>query len=228
MTEDERAAWDRLNAYVDGELPRDEQAAMEERAARDPLLGLQIAGLRQLKREVRRARHSRRPLAAAIAVSLLFGAGLTGYLLASGAGRDRSSLTTLAELAEASPKANSARSGLAVPDLGSAGFRLVSAIAGVGGPDGVGLVYQGPFGCRVALAIVDADADADADGSSLRAGGGRTWKAGDRRYVLVAPRMDLVRFAKLAAAVEDLTRGIEGPDTRIALNESSTGTACRA
>lgn len=219
MTEDERAAWDRLNAFVDGELPRDEQAAMEERSTRDPLLGLQIAGLRQLKREVRRARHSHRPLAATTAVSLLFGAGLAGYLLAAGTGRDRSSLRTLAELAEAGPPAGS---GLAVPDLGSAGLRLVSAVAGVGGPGGVGLVYQGPFGCRVALAIVRAD------GSSATAGGGRTWRAGDRRYVLVAPRMDLVRFAKLAAAVEDLTRGIDGPATRVALSESSTGTACRA
>lgn len=227
MTEADRAAWDRLNAYVDGELPPDERSAMEERSARDPLLGLQIAGLRQLKREVRtasRSRRSSRSLVAATAAVLLLGTGLAGYLLGAGAGHDRISLTQLADLVDASATRSAGQNGFAaaVPDLEAAGFRLVSAVAGINGSDGFALVYQGPLGCRVGLAVLGSG------GSPTQGGGGRVWTVGGRSYVLLAPRMDPGRFARLAAAVEDLTRGIDGSATRVALGESSTGRACLA
>ena len=44
--------WERLNAYVDGELPPDEAAAIAEAIARDPALARQVATISSLKAAV--------------------------------------------------------------------------------------------------------------------------------------------------------------------------------
>ncbi len=97
---------------------------------------------------------------------------------------------------------------------------ITSAIGNT--PDGIGLVYQGLRGCRIGLAIfapgtrarVDTKADA------------RTWTVKGRGFALLGPGMEPDRFARLALAVEGITRGGDAATVRVALRDAAVGRPC--
>lgn len=235
MTPRDQTEWERLNAYVDGEASPEEREAMREKARRDPLVMLQIEGLRRLKRDIRSTgQRSSRPLPvrAALAVLTVLVAATVGAAIGiygSGQGQfggvspdDPSDPLAGALLATVPAESRSEGTRAEIPDLGPAGFRLMTVLAGMGRKGWTAFIYQGPHGCRVGLATLIRGA---APRSAL-GGGTRTWNVNDRAFVLLAPNMDRERFERLADAVEILSRSGESPATRVALSEVATGRPC--
>lgn len=236
MTPRDQTEWERLNAYVDGEASPEEREAMREKARRDPLVMLQIEGLRRIKRDIRSAgQRSSRPLPvrAALAVLTVLVAATVGAaigILGSGRGQfgggvspdDPSDPLAGALLATVPAESRMEGTRAEILDLGSAGFRLKTVLAGMGRKGWTGFIYQGPHGCRVGLATLIRGA---APRSAL-GGGTRTWNVNDRAFVLLAPNMDRERFERLADAVEILSRSGESAATRVALSEAATGRPC--
>lgn len=225
--------WERLNAFVDGEMPADERERLRTRARLDPLFAVQVAGLRHLKADLRaggrRSRMARRTqvaiaVAATCLASIVLGAAWIGRGSVSGMRADPTlAVATLADILAGGSNGEAPQAvSLAVFDLSPAGFRLLSVVA----PAGVGpiLVYEGLHGCRIGL--MTGAAAPTPQRLAARDMEARTWVAGTRRFTLVANRMDPDRFAHMADGLELLTRGGDADQVVMAFRLSNQGRRC--
>lgn len=228
MTESE-VSWQRLNAYVDGELSAREKAAMAEDIASDPSLARAVAVLQGIKAELaefpgsvpaRRRRGGRFSLpfvpwlsAACIALLVAGGAVLATQLTAP---ETPSLLAQHHAWAEASQDGEPQAQGAGVakaffgpqlPSLEPFGLRLDSAglISLADGEEALHAGYVGQRGCRISLFLLPPDAlpgDVALPAGILQASG----QAGSWRYRVLAQDMDGARFALIAAALDEQLR----------------------
>lgn len=228
MTQSE-VSWQRLNAYVDGELSAREKAAVAEEIAGDPSLARAVALLQGIKAELsefpgsapaRRRRGGRFPLPL---VPWLSAACLA--LLVAGGAIVASQLTTpetSALLAQHQEWADTAQPGGApapavgvaraffgpqLPSLEPFGLRLDSAglVSLADGEEALHAGYVGQRGCRISLFLLPPDSASDdlaLPAEILQASG----QAGSWRYRLLAQDMDSARFALIAAALDEQLR----------------------
>ena len=217
--------WVLLNAYADGELPREEAERMASRLAADPGLAAELERLRRLRRSlaVLRARPvaARRravpmaALAASVAGLLLLGWTMQegDPLLPDAAGvaaiHDRFSAEQYDVAGGALPvgEAGVAFSGIRAPDLSSSNLTLVAhRRVGPEGGEGVAWHYRGRRGCRITLVAGPPAAEA----ATLALA--RRWMVGEIPLALVAEGMDPDRFAAIAAFAEARTREAQESD----------------
>lgn len=250
---DEVISRETLNAYVDGELPRDEAARVARLAAQTPAVAAQIATLRELKAAVpeivperdirlpaRRGFPAGRLAVAAAAVMLLVGAALL-HLFPQAELEDAKWARLLESHHNAWAFARGADRAAFLPASGPAGLlplNLESARLtfvgyqeiSVAGRKVVRTGYEGTRGCRVSLFVYPAglalDQKAFADSLLVR-----KWEVRNQGFALMADGMAGARFEGLARAVEDALR--EGaqpdPDTRQRLAQARrTSPPCQA
>lgn len=229
--------WQRLNAFVDGEISDDERRHLRERLRVDPLFAVQVVGLRQLKADLRtsvRRRSSRYrwpTIVATAAAGVLLTVGIARFSDSTdpvGAGSTADVVSDLSTaLAAADDRVSfTTRSANVLPtlDLERAGFKLISFVPSprTGAPI---LIYEGAHGCRVGLAVA-------AGGTSLpelverRDLAARTWAVDGRSFTLFTRSMGPERFSHLVDAVELLTRGGNEDRVALAFRLSSQGRSC--
>lgn len=249
MTESE-VSWQRLNAYVDGELSAREKAAVAEEIAGDPSLARAVAILQSLKAELsefpgsapaRRRRGGRFALpvvpwltAACLALLVAGGAMLAGQLTTP---------ETSPLLAQHQEWADTARPGGApAPEMGVAkaffapqlpslepfGLRLDRAglVSLADGEEALHAGYVGQRGCRISLFLLPPDSASDhlaLPAEILQASG----QAGSWRYRLLAQDMDSARFALIAAALDEQLRLVAplSEESRLAFEDNPAARA---
>ena len=249
MTESE-VSWQRLNAYVDGELSAREKAAVAEEIADDPSLAHAVAILQSLKAELsefpgsapaRRRRGGR----FALPVVPWLTAACLALLVAGGA-----VLATQLTMPETSPLlaqhqewADTAWPGGApAPEIGVAkaffapqlpllepfGLRLDRAglVSLADGEEALHAGYVGQRGCRISLFLLPPDSTSDHLGlpaEILQASG----QAGSWRYRLLAQDMDSARFALIAAALDEQLRLVAplSEESRLAFEDNPAARA---
>jgi anti-sigma factor RsiW len=212
--------FERINAFVDGELSPGERADVAARISEDRSLARAHATIARLKACVGEGaeaapdgslilpakRSSRLPLGVGAAV--VGGLALLAIFLQPETNlvpiAARDAVITLASL-PATPM---------IPDLGAAGLRLSDIDVDRSGPVRILVAtYLGPHGCRLDLRVRPAEtAVQPADGTSRRA-----WMAGGLSYELVAHGMPAWRFTLIAEAAERETRssGTDGVGRRL-------------
>lgn len=229
---------EKLNAYVDGELPRDEEARVARTAAQNPFIAAQIATLRELKAAVpdivperdialpdkRKRAGGNIAVAAAVGMLMFMSAALLHLFLQAepeGAKWARFlqsyhnawSFSRGEAGAEFLPASGPA--GLLPLDLESArltfvGYQEIS----FSGQRVVRTGYEGTRGCRVSLFVYPADVVLDqkvfADTLLVR-----KWEILDQGFALMADGMARTRFEGLARAVEKALREGAQPDPRM-------------
>ena len=249
MTESE-VSWQRLNAYVDGELSAREKAAVAEEIAGDPSLAHAVAILQSLKAELSEfpgsapARRRRGGRFALPVVPWLTAACLA--LLVAGGAMLASQLTapeTSPLLAQHQEWADTARPGGApAPEIGVAkaffapqlpslepfGLRLDRAglVSLADGEEALHAGYVGQRGCRISLFLLPPDSASDHLGlpaEILQASG----QAGSWRYRLLAQDMDSARFALIAAALDEQLRLVAplSEESRLAFEDNPAARA---
>ena len=228
MTQSE-VSWQRLNAYVDGELSAREKAAVAEDIAGDPSLARAVALLQGVKAELSEfpgkapARQRRGGRFSLPFVPWLSAACLA--LLIAGGAILASQLTTPETsplLAQHQEWADTARPGGAptpytgvakaffapqLPSLEPFGLRLDRAglVSLADGEEALHAGYVGQRGCRISLFLLPPDSASDSlalPTEILQASG----QAGSWRYRLLAQDMDSARFALIAAALDEQLR----------------------
>ncbi len=228
MTQDD-GIWQKLNAYVDGELSAKEKAAVAEDIAADPDLARGVAVLHAVKAEladfqVEQAQHRRRagvlprrlaPYLTAACLLLLvaggvvygqrFDAPVPGPLLAEHLAWASAETAVPAT----QPEAGIARAffGPQLPSLEPFGLRLdVAGLVSLSGEgEALHAGYVGRRGCRVSLFLVpkdEAGIAADFPPHVLHAEG----EAGRWHYYLLAQDMDAARFALIDRAMAEQLR----------------------
>ena len=233
MTFDEKH-WQRVNAYVDGELDPASAADIAAAVARDRALADAVATLTQLKAATAASveapaisiREPRRPWhRLALAASLALAIGLAAAI-ALHAGRDDSSSFARAverhtawaasERTEAGTElpgptlAGLARLGFAaeIPDLADAGLTLaqVTVVDERDGAAGFQIRYVGTRGCRVSLLVERARSGTAAARQNVGSVRAVSWLVQDLQYTLLASGMYEQRFETIAATAEASTR----------------------
>lgn len=240
MMDEQAMSWERLNAYVDGELAPADAAAVASAVAQDPGLASRVATLARLKANVTglpqagpppfaipergmETRGTARRLAAiAATIALIAGMGSAIWFASSGA-RDMSA-TLMAHrpwlaggeapaTAALSMELAGARSG-ALPDLSAASLRLVRLDVK---PEPARKVevfagYEGPNGCRVGLWVSpEASTNAVEPVRSEKNGISiRAWRSGDLGYAMVGIGIDEARLDLIAALAAKSLRN-DGP-----------------
>lgn len=233
---DEHMVWERLNAYVDGELLPDEAAVIAEGIARDPVLARRVAAISALKAaindsapphpghlQLHRPGPMRRRVAAMAALLLIAALGGAGWFaelhrdppgiaLAEQSHRQWLAARSQAPTGQA---AETFRVGLDslrlayVPDLTQVDliFDGVRRINPRGGR-GLHVGYLGPRGCVVSLVVFERAGDRDRPLTPLVAGGRTAWNwtTGGASFFLLAPAMDPARLTSIAKVVQQLTR----------------------
>ncbi|MFZ5791057.1 MAG: zf-HC2 domain-containing protein [Pseudomonadota bacterium] len=228
------AFWERLNAYVDGELSPAEAAEVAAAVARDAELAGRVATLTRLKAATsglapqhpapppprlpaRRSRSYALPLVASLV--LLIVAAVSIWLwrpdsqppdswLAQAAASHRAWIQS-AGAGEAPGKVLAALQAgdiVDVPDLTDAHLSLVHAAA-ESKTGGVFLGYRGIHGCRVGLWIGAPSPDLGAQPKPVASDdiAGYAWRLGNTGYALLARGMDPSRLKQLADAVAKIT-----------------------
>ncbi|HEY5720358.1 MAG TPA: hypothetical protein VIW02_08240 [Gammaproteobacteria bacterium] len=226
--------WDRLNAYVDGELPPDQAAEVAEQVARTPEVARQVAALSALKAAVgdalpacpggfaralgrRRSRLRLAAVAATLVLGLALSAAWVNELHHPAPGR---ALALQLHQQWSAARGSYGTSPLQrvgldalqlayVPDLAQVqltfdGVRQVS----VRGGRGLHVGYQGPNGCAVSLVVFKQPGHRDEPLAAVDGGGHTAWQwaAGGASFYLLAPKMDPGRLAGIARVVQRLTR----------------------
>ena len=226
--------WEKLNAYVDGELPPDEAATVAEAIAREPVLAREVSALTALKASVAetsppypgklgkipcRGRNGLRvaAVAATLVIGLLLGIAWQSELHRPAPGPELALelhwawSSSLGEDHAASPnKVGFDSLQLAyVPDLTRVElvFGGVSQIRTRGGR-GLHVGYQGPRGCAVSLVVFPKPGRHDKPLGTLDLDDAAAWHwiTGGASFYLIAPKMDPNRLAGIARVVQRLTR----------------------
>ncbi|PWG61569.1 hypothetical protein [Sediminicurvatus halobius] len=241
MSGERRPDWETLNAYVDGELPAREAAAVAAAVAADAGLAAEVDALRRLKRRLARLpgaqesagrRRAPRPLLAAAVVAAL---AVVIALLAPTPQGERLGAQLVQAHAAWSPDDAALRAvsdlpaGVFVPDLTAAGLEL-AAVRRLALPDGrsaIQLGYLGSRGCRVSLFAAPARGAAAALASPNGRVDLRHWQAGPLRYVLAVSGMASDRHRMLLETLREASRAHAQPDpaTRLALARSRARSA---
>lgn len=227
MTESE-VSWQRLNAYVDGELSAREKAAVAEEIAGDPSLAHAVALLQGIKAELSEFPGSvparRRGGRFALPFVPWLSAACLALLVAGGAvvASQLTAPETSPLLAQHQEWADTARPGGApapaagvakaffapqLPSLEPFGLRLDRAglVSLADGEEALHAGYVGQRGCRISLFLLPPDSASDhlaLPAEILQASG----QAGSWRYRLLAQDMDSARFALIAAALDEQLR----------------------
>lgn len=228
--------WQKLNAYVDGELDAQEKAEIAAEIARDRGLAAAAATLTQLKAATGQAfadapaiavsaapAGMMRRAAALIATAAAVGAAAAAiWLMAAPSvppsldlAVSRHAAWVAGETLPTEPMAAPLLVGLArldrpveLPDLRDAGLEIVriAALDDPSGPAGLHVAYLGSRGCRVSLIV----AKADPEGAPLHVqiGGMEIvrWTADELAYTLLASGMPRERFALIASSAEQAVR----------------------
>lgn len=231
--------WEKLNAYMDGELDSAEAAALAQAIAADPHLAAQLARLRRLKqataqlspnvsrRPDRRARvHPARRWAPA-AVLFAFGFAILGWWywpnlpqedwLDQGLAAHRAWL----EADSAQPQSGAAFSTSArqwdfpdIPDLTPARLSLayIRVHAMADERHSLFLGYEGIHGCRVGLWIGEAAAELGEQPVEFTIGEtvAYGWRHGPTAYAFLARGMARERMRALADGIAKLTQPATG------------------
>lgn len=224
-----------LNAYVDGELSRDEAARVARAAARDPEIAARIATLRELKAAVpglveergvvlpsRSAMPAgRAALVIAASMVLLLCAGLLHLFLQAEPESARWA-RLLQSHHEAWAFARNSADNQVLPasgparllplDLESARLTFVGYQAiPFSGEKIIRTGYEGTRGCRVSLYVFPAGIDL---ADNVFSGGllVKRWDVQDYGFALMADGMARTRFDGLARAVEKALRAGSQPD----------------
>ena len=227
MTQSE-VSWQKLNAYVDGELSAREKAAVAEDIASDPSLAHAVAILQGVKAELaefpgcvpakRRRGGFSLPFvpwlsAACIALLVAGGAVLATQLTTAEPSSLLAQHRAWAETARAGgPEVQGAGVakvlfGPQLPSLEPFGLRLDSAglVSLADGEEALHAGYVGQRGCRISLFLLPKDAipdDPALPAGILQASG----QAGSWRYRVLAQDMDSARFALIASALDEQLR----------------------
>jgi anti-sigma factor RsiW len=217
MAADRNRDLEALNAFVDGELPPEEHAAVAARIAADPSLARAHATLTRLRAGIADyaagteppvltmpSRRLPRPAiaAAAAVVALLAGVALVQLRTAQPVSSVNASRETVLPVALGSKPM--------IPDLSAAGLTLVRVDGGAGRPlDHLVAVYTGPRGCRLELHVRSRGSEPI---SAPQATHRHQWADGAATYELLAFGMAPKRFAVVAEAAERQTRALAGPD----------------
>jgi anti-sigma factor RsiW len=217
MAADRNRDLEALNAFVDGELPPEEHAAVAARIAADPSLARAHATLTRLRAGIADyaagteppvltmpSRRLPRPViaAAAAVVALLAGVALVQLRTAQPVSSVNASRETVLPVALGSKPM--------IPDLSAAGLTLVRVDGGAGRPlDHLVAVYTGPRGCRLELHVRSPGSEPI---SVPQATHRHQWTDGAATYELLAFGMAPKRFAVVAEAAERQTRALAGPD----------------
>jgi anti-sigma factor RsiW len=226
-----KLSWERLNAYVDGELGPAEAAEVAAAIARDRELAARVASLTRLKavasslppqqdpppvprlRPPARRRNLLLPTAAALVLALL--AAIAGWSWLPGPQQPDRWLAQAAAAHQAwidgetpSGAPAEALAALAsgnlvhVPDLSDAHLALVQLSAQ---PEAgsVFLGYRGIHGCQVGLWIGSAPPDLGPQPLAVASGdiAGYAWRLGETGYALLSHGMDPDRLKLLAETV---------------------------
>jgi anti-sigma factor RsiW len=210
----------RLNALVDGELSPGDRAALAARVATDRDFARAYATLTRLKACVVEsaeavpatgvALRTERPRGPVVAAALVGAAAACLALLVG--------VLTLTTPRQPAPPVLSASEAIrlvalpavpVIPDLSLAGLRLVGTTVDISGPARVLVAdYRGPRGCRLELHVRRVSSAApEVDGTARH-----SWVVGSLAYDLVAHGMPQARFAVVAAAAEQATRGRSLPE----------------
>jgi anti-sigma factor RsiW len=217
MAADRNRDLEALNAFVDGELPPEEHAAVAARIAADPSLARAHATLTRLRAGIADyaagteppvltmpSRRLPRPViaAAAAVVALLAGVALVQLRTAQPVSSVNASREPVLPVALGSKPM--------IPDLSAAGLTLVRVDGGAGRPlDHLVAVYTGPRGCRLELHVRSPGSEPI---SAPQATHRHQWADGAATYELLAFGMAPKRFAVVAEAAERQTRALAGPD----------------
>ena len=218
MTDPSDQDWERLSAYLDGELPETERRAFARRMSREPELAAAAAELRAQSDSLRRifpvARAERPAWIRPAAWSGAFAAALataTFFAMPHADPIDLGSLhaTFLDQRfpgATQSPtKADFAQGGL-LPDLSPAGLTLVAVREVKGGVAGH---YAGRNACRLTLLSVADDAAEDIDAPDV-------WAVHGQLYAVRAAGMDADRLAAIETYLKALTDPAQDRPDRVA------------
>lgn len=232
----ETERWQKLNAYVDGELAPADAAEVAARVADDRRMASVVATLTRLKAVTAAAAlegasmavvpmrpPGRRRWAMAAAAALVV-AGAAGALV--GLDRPDARVAALVErhLAWASQDERTfvdsataahilvamGRLGITaeIPDLTDAGLQVarISVLDPSGAAAGLHVGYVGNRGCRVSLVIEPAAADRLPAAAQSSSAEYASWVVKDVAYSLIAVGMHPPRFAMIAARAEAATR----------------------
>ena len=235
MNRNQKDRWQRLNAYVDGELDPQARAHVAAEIAQDRELAVAAATLSQLKAatgdafadapaiRVRAPDLTRRPAAIAAMAAGLCAAIALAWLAAAPslpAGLDDAVSRHAAWVSgDTSPPVDPLVAPLLVglarlerpvelPDLRDAGLQIVriAAIDEPGTPPGLHVAYLGSRGCRVSLIVTRAGAQ----DAPLRLQHGDMaivrWSSEGLAYTLMSSGMPPERFALIVAAAEEAVR----------------------
>jgi anti-sigma factor RsiW len=228
------AYWERLNAYVDGELSPTEAAEVAAAVARDAELAGRVATLTRLKAATsslapehqapppprlpaHRPRSYALPLVASLMLLIVAAAAVWSWgsdsrpanaWLAQAAASHRAWIETAGAGETPSKVLAALQAGdiVDVPDLTDAHLSLVHAAAEPKA-GGIFLGYRGIHGCRVGLWIGAPSSDLGVQLKPVASDdiAGYAWRLGDTGYALLARGMDPSRLKQLADAVAKIT-----------------------
>ncbi|WP_076442863.1 hypothetical protein [Bosea sp. TND4EK4] len=240
MMDEQAMSWERLNAYVDGELAPADAAAVASAVAHDAGLAARVATLARLRAVVTvlpsqpapppslplRARQRKGiPRGAALAASLVLAAVLVAgaypFIPWTAAPPDGLSLAVQAQrqwLASDSPATRLpialTAGGDGLPDLGAASLRLAYLSLDPANTGGGGMLagYIGPQGCRLGFWIGPQLASATPQPVRADRDGLKisTWAFDGKRYALLSRGMDSRRLDEVA----EIVAGMPQPQNR--------------
>lgn len=240
MMDEQAMSWERLNAYVDGELAPADAAAVAAAVAHDAGLAARIATLARLRAVVTvlptqpapplsLPLRARRPkgnpkwaaLAAGFVLAALLVAGASRFIPGTGVPSDGLALAVQAQrqwLASDNPATRLpialTAGGDGLPDLGAASLRLAYLSLDPANTGGGGVLagYIGPQGCRLGLWIGPQQASASAQPIRSDRDGLKisTWALGGKSYALLSRGMDSRRLDEVA----EIVAGMPQPQNR--------------
>lgn len=226
--------WEKLGAYVDGELSPQERAIVAARLARDPDLAARVASLAQLKASIARGdmesvsapagsqqRHPTASRPRRVHVGLGVGAALVVAVLSALQFSPTVPVLELTPLSKAAslheawlsdfktPNTGALGALAAAPDLSAAKLKLVHVIGADQGARHSGTSffgYMGPNGCRLGLWIGPKSSEGSSTPQAVRLGelAGYVWQRKRREYAVVARGMDPRRLASFAAIIAQI------------------------
>ncbi|MEO5756537.1 MAG: hypothetical protein ABIQ51_06745 [Mesorhizobium sp.] len=228
-----------LNAYVDDELSPEAKASIDRNLARDGKLAREVEALRRMKAGVagigsdvvllqmptRRPQNLALGAIAAMLMLTFVGGWFVATTFSPSAGRE--GVNTVAQalklhddwsatVMNISGQAADLRS-FDAPELAAAGLRLVAlhADAEITGKRAIQAGYLGEHGCRLSLFRI-ADVGSDMVYHITNDGGAQSavWADGSFRYVVIARKLDVTRFAVLADALRDMTTRMGRPPSQ--------------